>query len=78
MTVTDLTHPLRAISDAADNVEKIAAAIEHLRKARELLKQAGAKRATERVRLALTSAGGALRHAELAPFRDQRREERRA
>ena len=49
-------------------------AIAHLRIARDLLKEAGAPRTTERVRLALTSAGGALRHAELAPIREQRQD----
>ncbi len=48
-------------------------AIEHLRKARELLKEAGAPKATTKVRLALTSAGGALRHAHNGAFREQRR-----
>ncbi len=48
-------------------------AIEHLRKARELLKEAGAPRATTKVRLVLTSAQGALRHAHNAPFREERR-----
>ncbi len=50
----------------------VRSAIIHLREARDLLKQAGAKKTTARVRLALTSAGGALRHAELAPIREER------
>ena len=36
----------------------------YLRRARDLLKGAGATRAVERVRLAITSAGGAVRHAQ--------------
>ncbi len=51
---------------------QVKAAINHLRIARELLKEAGAPKTTRRVRLALTSAGGALRHAELAPYREAR------
>lgn len=43
--------------------EAIYRAIVHLRLARDLLVRAKAKRAAARVRLALTSAGGAARHA---------------
>lgn len=39
-------------------------AIQHLRDARALLVSAGAKRAVARVRLAITSAEGAQRHAQ--------------
>lgn len=39
-------------------------ALAKLQEARDLLKIAGAPRAMERVRLAITSAGGAVRHAE--------------
>lgn len=48
-------------------------AIEHLRQARELLKAAGATKATERVRRAITSAEGARRHALAEPYREERR-----
>ena len=56
---------------AADEVR---AAIEHLRAARDHLRAAGSTKTLRRVRLALTSAGGALRHAELAPIREQRQD----
>ena len=46
------------------DVNRVKIAIDHLKIARELLKHAGATKATAKVRLALTSAGGALRHAE--------------
>ncbi|WP_164898776.1 hypothetical protein [Mesorhizobium sp. M7A.F.Ca.MR.362.00.0.0] len=39
-------------------------AIEHLRAARKLLKQVGAKRAVQKVRQALKSAEGAERHVQ--------------
>ena len=57
-----------------DTTQEIRQAIDHLRAARDLLKSAGAPRTVHRVRLALSSAGGALRHAELAPIREERRE----
>lgn len=44
--------------------EKCRAALELLRNARDLLAEAGATRAADRVRLAITSTGGAIRHAE--------------
>ncbi len=47
-------------------------AIECLRAARELLKGAGCHNSVKRVRLALTSAGGALRHIEHRARRTQR------
>lgn len=53
--------PKVTAADAARNVE---IAIVHLKIARDLLKIAGAKRTVERVKLALTSAGGAMRHAD--------------
>lgn len=43
---------------------KAARAVDYLRQARDLLKGAGAIRAVDRVRLAITSAGGAVRHAQ--------------
>lgn len=42
---------------------KVNEAIVHLRKARDLLSQAESPRTAARVRLAMTSAGGAERHA---------------
>lgn len=39
-------------------------AVDHLRAARDLLVLAGASRAVDRVRAAITSAGGAVRHAQ--------------
>ncbi len=41
--------------------------IEHLKSARDAFKSAGAVKTLERVRLALTSAGGAERHARVRP-----------
>lgn len=64
------THP-NAVQNAR-NEERIREAIRLLRSARDLLKQAGAPRATDKVRKALTSTGGALRHAEVANFREER------
>jgi hypothetical protein len=46
-------------------------AIEHLRRARDLLKSAGANRALMRVRSTLKSAEGAGRHAECRRARSQ-------
>lgn len=46
---------------------KVEAAIGHLRAARDLLKDAGAARTVDRVRLAITSAGGAQRHVQRCP-----------
>ena len=55
----------------AKTVAAVAEAIAHLRRARDLLHGAGAERAMARVRLALTSSEGALRHAERRAFRSQ-------
>lgn len=44
-------------------------ALEHLRIARDYARRAGSKRTLARIRLALTSAGGALRHAQLGEWR---------
>lgn len=55
------------------SAERVAHAVEHLKAARELLKAAGARRTLERVRLALTSAGGAERHAKHEPYRIERK-----
>ncbi len=51
-------------------VASIELAIGHLRIARDRLREAGAPRAITRVRLALTSAEGALRHAKTRQFRE--------
>jgi hypothetical protein len=48
----------------ASPVENCRAALELLRNARDLLAEAGAMRAADKVRLAITSTGGAIRHAE--------------
>lgn len=48
-------------------------ALHDLRRCRHLLLLAGSRKAAERVRLAITSTGGALRHAKLAAYRDERR-----
>lgn len=51
----------------------IAAAIRHLRQARDQLLQAGAKKAAKRVRKALKSAEGAQRHADRLKFKAEKR-----
>ena len=53
----------RLVNDATDAVFCIEDAVKHLTSARELFKQAGAVQTTARVRKALTSGHGALRHA---------------
>jgi hypothetical protein len=45
-------------------VLRVEQAMRHLAAARELLKEAGAERSVARVRLAITSAGGAHRHVK--------------
>jgi hypothetical protein len=50
----------------------IQAALCHLRLARDILATAHAPRSADYVRRALKSAEGALRHAELEPFRLER------
>lgn len=59
--------PITATADVL-----VSAAVDYLVIARELLKAAKAVKAVERVRLAISSAKGAKRHAELAPFRQAR------
>lgn len=49
-----------------------------LREARDLLVQAGARRAADKVRDAIASCGGAIRHADLEPFRKVRQVAERA
>jgi hypothetical protein len=44
------------------DVEDVRKALDCLRRARDLLKRANAKQSAKRVRLAITSAAGALRH----------------
>lgn len=51
----------------------LAYAYDLLRRARDLCVAAGAKRTADRIRLAISSIKGARRHADLAPFRDKRR-----
>ena len=46
------------------DVDDVREALQYLRMARDFLKSAGCPNALDRVRLAITSAGGALRHAE--------------
>jgi hypothetical protein len=60
-----------------ENERRITLALINLRAARNLLRKAGAVRAAERVRLAITSAGGALRHARSMAYRDERGESER-
>jgi hypothetical protein len=60
-----------------ENEHRITLALLNLRAARTLLREAGAVRAAERVRLAITSAGGALRHAHIVAYRDERGEAER-
>lgn len=52
--------------------QRVQLAIYHLRQARGLLKEAKAPKATAKVRAAITSTEGALRHAENAPYRAAR------
>lgn len=52
---------------------RVRIAIAHLRAARDELKAAGAIKTLARVRLALTSAQGAQRHADRSDIRAQRR-----
>ena len=58
--------------DPPSAVEEIDAAELHLQLARNALKAAGATRTLNRVRLSLTSLGGARRHALNAPSREAR------
>lgn len=51
------------------DARRVRRALDLLRLARELLKDAKAPKATAKVRLAIKSTEGALRHAELAPYR---------
>lgn len=67
----------RAFVESALKLDAVREAIQHLRQARELLKVAGATRATDKVRAALSSAAGAERHAELAPYRERRQADAR-
>lgn len=61
--ITRLQAIARLTREPATDAERVRQAIEHLKRARDLLKTAGATRTVERVRLAITSAGGAERHA---------------
>jgi len=53
-------------------LERTDAALAHLMIARDLLKQAGAVKTLARVRLAISSCKGAVRHASLEPIRKER------
>lgn len=57
-----MARPIQPADDATVAAARLA--LERLREARNLLELAGAPRAADRVRLAITSAGGAVRHAE--------------
>jgi hypothetical protein len=54
--------PRKLVLASHHDHDDIVRAIEHLKEARRLLLRAPAPKTAERVRLALTSAGGALRH----------------
>jgi len=58
--------------NSLSNIDRVGLAISHLKVARDLLKRAEAPKATDRVRLALSSAKGALRHAYHEPYRKER------
>lgn len=61
---------MRAIKPATlRDVQNVRRAAELLREARDLLAKAGARRTYQRVRLAITSADGALRHVEARHYR---------
>lgn len=60
-------------SDASTPAERVRAAIHHLSAARDLLRTVGASRTLKRVRLAITSARGAERHALNAQHRSDRK-----
>jgi hypothetical protein len=55
----------------AGDLARVQTATVKLREARDLLKGAGAKRATDKVRLALKSAEGAERHTSRIEFRSE-------
>lgn len=57
-----MARPLRPAT--LQDVQAIDSAVVHLRRARDLLTGAGADKAAARVRLALSSADGALRHVD--------------
>jgi hypothetical protein len=46
------------------DVQDVQTALQCLRRARDLLRNVGAERSLARVRLAITSTGGALRHIQ--------------
>jgi hypothetical protein len=61
------------VQDVLSPLDKIRAALVHLKLARDLLREAGAPKATDKVRSALKSAQGAERHALHAPYREARK-----
>ena len=62
--------------DKRELLVRIDMALEALHSARDWLKLANARRATDKVRRAIKSAEGAKRHASLAPYRKARQEAR--
>lgn len=61
--------PPSVVNGVRSDEDRCKAAAWHLRKARDLLAQASARRSLLRVRLALSSTKGAIRNASLKPFR---------
>jgi hypothetical protein len=59
-----------------DRLQKITCALLYLKAARDQLRAANAPRAYQRVRLAISSAKGAARHAHGDPYRAARKESR--
>ena len=76
ITNTNVDFATFAAAPLAEQI--IAEATALLRRARDLFKLAECPQTVGRVRLALTSAGGALRAAEHRKYRDKRRNERTA
>lgn len=64
--------PSRQFSDPDARRQRIAEGIAFLRAARDAFRDAGAPKALERTRLALSSAEGAARNAEHIEFREYR------
>jgi hypothetical protein len=61
------------MTPAEGRAKLVALAMEHLKRARTLLDAAGAVKTAERVRLAISSAKGAQRHAETRDLKTERR-----
>jgi hypothetical protein len=60
------------MTPAEGRAKIVALAMEHLKRARTLLDAAGAVKTVERVRLAISSAKGAQRHAGTRDLKDER------